>query len=205
MIRILVQDLGKKFSRHWIFQGINFAFETGKSYAILGSNGSGKSTFLKLLSGFISPTSGKVNYVLDNESIAQEKMFEYVSAATPYTELYEDLNLLEAYNFQKRFRDMLLTRKEFVDTLELPVDRQIKDFSSGMRQKLKLALALFSKSDILLFDEPSNNLDSSAQSWFIERINEIKDDRLIIVCSNYLKTEYSFCSEFLELDKFKVQ
>ena len=204
MMKILLEDLGKKFNNHWIFKGLNYELESSKSYAILGSNGSGKSTLLKIISGFMTPTAGSVKHFINTDQLDDSSVYRYVSGTAPYTEVYEELNLVESFEFQARFKPMTITKDEFIEKMDLPVKKTINEFSSGMKQKLKLGLTIFSKSPLLMFDEPTNNLDQKARTWFIHNIEEVKSNKLIVVCSNYLKEEYSFCSEMIEIDKFKA-
>lgn len=202
-MKILLHNLGKKFNGNWIFQDLDYSMESGKSYAILGSNGSGKSTLLKIISGYMTPSRGSISYENSSSQIEPESIYQYISATTPYYELYQDLSLKETFDFQSKLNPMNISGEEFVESVDLPPSRLIGEFSSGMKQKLKLGLALFSTSPIILFDEPTNNLDEKTRKWFSEQVSQIVQDRLIIVCSNFLKEEYAFCTEELEIEQFK--
>lgn len=202
-MQITLSNIGKKFNRNWIFRGIDLQLELGKSYAVLGANGSGKSTFLKLISGFIVPSEGEIRYTKEQE-IPQEKIYKSISCVAPYLEIYEEYTIPEIIKFQKKFIPFTLNDEEIISELNLPVDRVIEDFSSGMKQKVKLGLALFSSSEILLFDEPTINLDAKAKEWYVAKIQKIRKERLLVICSNYEDVEYDFCEELIQIENFKA-
>ena len=202
-MHIQLSNIGKKYNREWIFKALNARFDTGKSYAILGSNGSGKSTLLKIISGYVIPSEGEITYS-DKQVIPQENIFKYVSAAAPYIELYEELSFTEAVEFQNKFSPFLFSVESILDKTELPLQKQIRNFSSGMKQKAKLALAIFSSAPILLLDEPTINLDSRAKNWYSDQMEVLRKDKLIVVCSNFEELEYHFTDEKIEVENFKA-
>jgi len=202
-MQITLSNIGKKFNRNWIFRGLNQRLEIGKSYAVLGSNGSGKSTLLKLISGFTIPSEGEIHYLNDKE-ISQDKIYKSISCVAPYLEIYEEYTIPEIIKFQEKFSPFSTSDEEIISQLELPTNRIIEDFSSGMKQKVKLALALFSSSPILLFDEPTINLDAKAKAWYASQIQKIRKEKLIVVCSNYEDIEYNFCEELIQIENFKA-
>ncbi|NND77691.1 MAG: ABC transporter ATP-binding protein [Flavobacteriales bacterium] len=203
-MRIVLDNIAKRFSDQWIFRSVNLEFEKGKSYAILGANGSGKSTLLQVISGFIVPSKGDVSFIKD-KTIPKEKMYREIACAAPYMEVYEDLNLEEALSFQVKFKPLVKTENEILEELDLPINKKIADFSSGMKQKVKLALALFADVPVLLLDEPTSNLDAKAKEWYSKKVSEIKKDRLILVCSNYQELEYSFTDEQIKMEDLKSE
>ncbi len=203
-MKITLSNIGKKFNRNWIFRGLNKSLELGKSYAVLGANGSGKSTLLKLISGFTIPSEGDIKYETDQE-ISQEKIYKSITCVAPYLEIYEEYTIPELIAFQKKFKPFTLSDEELLSELNLPNDRVIEDFSSGMKQKVKLGLALFSNSPILLFDEPTINLDAKAKEWYVKQIQKIRKNRLVLICSNYEDVEYNFCEELIQIENFKAE
>ncbi len=206
-IQIDLQDIGKRFRKEWIFRHINFRFESGQHYAILGPNGSGKSTLLKILSGSLSPSAGQVSYQINQQSFTQETIFRQLSWAAPYIELIEEYSLQEILNFQQHFvpfRDQL-TIPAIIDLVQLPggrVHQQIRFYSSGMKQRVKLALTLLADTPIVLLDEPTTNLDEQAIQWYKELVARFGTNRLILVASNQPE-EYDFCGEVFEVKAFK--
>lgn len=199
-MKIIAEKLGKKFTRQWIFRDFDLHFELGKSYAVTGNNGSGKSTLLKVLSGQTPPTEGRVSTVKSGVEIPSHYFFRYMSWSGPYTQLIEEFTGLEMFRFYSNFKPMTLSREAFFEELQLAgIDKKIiKDFSSGMQQKLKLALSLFSKCPVLFLDEPTTNLDKKNTDWYQEKIRKVKPHKLLIISSN-LPLEYEQSDFIIDL------
>lgn len=203
---IQLENISKRFGFEWIFKQVNFQFEPDHSYAVVGPNGSGKSTLLKIISGGLVPTSGKVNYSLlhkrtvDDIEVAQELAF-----AAPYISLIEDFSLEELYEFHASFKKMRVASvDEFLEITQLIPHRKkyIKNFSSGMRQRLKLSLSILTDSQALLLDEPTSNFDSLAVDWYLGMIEKYTKGRLLLIGSNQ-EYEYSFCTKKISLSDYK--
>ncbi|HEX8548222.1 MAG TPA: ABC transporter ATP-binding protein [Cytophagaceae bacterium] len=205
-MEITCSNLSKKFHSEWVFKGLNFNFLSGQSYAIIGSNGSGKSTLLQCLSGMLPLTSGSITYTDKNSEVAIEDFYKYISIAAPYLELLEDYTLLEHINFHLQFIKLQdnLTAKEFISILRLDssINKPIKNFSSGMKQKVKLGLAIYSDRPILLLDEPTSNLDSKGILWYKEEVEKVNNRKLLIIGSNQ-EFEYDFCGETIDMRMWK--
>ncbi|MEM7161596.1 MAG: ATP-binding cassette domain-containing protein [Bacteroidota bacterium] len=202
-MHIKLSDIGKRYNRDWIFRHLDYNFESGKAYAILGSNGSGKSTLLKTIAGFISPTEGNIEY--ENTAVlAQEEVFKEVAFAAPYLEIYEEFTLPEALRFHEKLKPLSIEASALMDVIRLPLYKRIETFSSGMKQKVKLALAIYSETSMLFLDEPTINLDAKSKSWYEEQIQNVKANKLIVVSSNYEKVEYSFAAELIQIENFKA-
>lgn len=204
-MKIQLEHIGRRFNREWIFRNIDFTFSTGNSYAILGHNGSGKSTLLQIIAGSLSASEGKVSYYKD-KILDEETIFNELSIATPYLELIEELSLKELIDFHFSFKKYAesLTANAVIELLgfERSKHKQVKYFSSGMKQRTKLALAFCSDTPVLLLDEPTANLDNQGISWYKNFIKDFTADRIVIVCSNQ-EHEYDFCSSQLSITDFK--
>ena len=192
---ITLNNVSKKFGSNWIFKNINAQFEAGKKYAVVGANGSGKSTLLKILAGIITPNTGTVEF-------AFEDTYKHVSFSAPYMDLPEELNLNELFNFHENIRRLNISREAFMSEVQLEGDKQIRNYSSGMKQRLKLALAFFTESEILLLDEPSATLDEHWNDWYLKTVQQASKDRLVIISSN-IPAEYAFCDSVLNIGEFK--
>jgi len=212
-MKVSLTDAGKRFNRDWIFRHLNYTFETGNSYAIVGPNGSGKSTLLQILSGSMQLSEGNICWSITNPStknqamIGNETVHRHVSICAPYLEVVEEMNLEEFLTFHDHFKSFLpsLTIGEIVSIvgLEQAIQKQIRYYSSGMKQRVKLAQAIFSDSALLLLDEPCTNLDTAGVDLYNRLIYEYCQDRLVIVSSND-KTEYSFCTEKINIADYKT-
>lgn len=205
-MKIELENIGRRFNKEWIFKKVDYQFFQGESYAILGPNGSGKSTFLQVLAGSLSPSAGKLNYSFEGRKIEDDTVFNQLSLATPYLELIEEFTLRELITYHFRFKKLL----EGWDTdkviellgLEQSSDKEIRYFSSGMKQRTKLALACCANTPMLFLDEPTSNLDKQGVEWYHQLMRDFSKERLIIVCSNQ-EHEYSFCSKQLHIHDYK--
>ncbi|MCX6248105.1 MAG: ATP-binding cassette domain-containing protein [Bacteroidetes bacterium] len=208
-MKITLTGTGKKFNTEWIFKELSHSFEKDNGYAILGRNGSGKSTLLQVIAGNILPTSGKVTYSLAGQEIAAEKIFQHLTLVAPYQELIEEFTLREMLDFHFFFKRPvpgvtipdIISRIGFKD----PGRKTIRFFSSGMKQRVKLVLALFSDVSLVLLDEPTMNLDETGSNWYLQLVSERTKNRIIIVCSNLQQQETSFCKEKLFIEDYKPQ
>lgn len=203
---IILENVGRRFNQEWIFRKINCHFIQGESYAILGPNGSGKSTLLQILSGSLSVSEGKINYLSNSKPVDIESVFGYLSIATPYLELIEEFTLSELITFHFRFKNILegWDVQRMVDFLGLvrSKNKEIRYFSSGMKQRVKLLLACCTNSPVLLLDEPTTNLDREGVDWYLHLIEKFSQNRLLVVCSNQPE-EYTFCNNHLLIDSYK--
>ena len=202
---IEANHLGRRFKSEWIFRNLDYQFESGTSYAITGPNGSGKSTLLKILSGLMPSSEGKITYK-EEQPIEEEDAFRHMIFATPYMELVEELTLEEFLKFHFQFKK-IIPGKSMEDLLEFSFledarMKSIKNFSSGMKQRLKLALCYFSDVGITLLDEPTSNLDKKGVQWYHDNFERYLNQRLVIICSN-LDHEISFCDKTLDMQDYK--
>lgn len=190
------ENLGRRFNYEWIFRNFTYSFTEGNAYAILGPNGSGKSTLIQTLSGFLSSSEGKLIFKNDEKEIDDEKIYQFIALASPYLELVEEFTLAETISFHAGFKKFLGEMNANILAekigLEKHTDKQIRFFSSGMKQRLKLALAVFSDVPVLFLDEPTTNLDADGVAWYQQLMKENNNDRIIIVGSNQ-QHEYEFC------------
>lgn len=206
-MQIILENIGRRFNRDWIFKNMNYTFESGGSYAILGANGSGKSTFLQVLSGSLAPSSGKLSYLSEGRTIDVEIVFEQLAMAAPYLELIEEFTLEEMVDFHfcfKRFRSGM-DKKAVIELLGMNANKGklIRYFSSGMKQRAKLALAFCSDTPILLLDEPTSNLDAQGVAWYLDLIATFAKNRLTVICSNQ-QHEFEFCEHQINIQDYKA-
>jgi len=202
MKQISLIDAGKRFNKDWIFQSLNVAFEQGQHYALIGNNGSGKSTLLQILSGYTTLSKGSIEW----NNADSQTAYDQISIAAPYLELVEELTTIEHFKFHATFKSLVdtLSIQEMIEWigLENATHKQIRYFSSGMKQRLKLALAIFSTSPILLLDEPCSNLDKEGYALYKQLIQQYAMHKLIIVGSNDPE-EYAFCTQQINLMDYK--
>jgi len=214
-MKVSLTDAGKRFNRDWIFRHLTYNFESGKSYAIIGPNGSGKSTLLQTLSGSMMMNEGKIEWAVSNArpddpvgrgQLANENIYQHVSICAPYLEVIEEMTLKEFLHFHQGFKPFLaeITIDSIISSLDLQnaADKQIRYYSSGMKQRVKLAQTLFSDTSIVLLDEPCTNLDSTGIELYHKLVDEYCKDRLLVVSSND-EVEYQFCKERINISDYK--
>jgi len=203
-MQVKLTGLGKRYNFEWIFRNLNYEFTAGNTYAILGHNGSGKSTLLNTISGFLLPSEGQLTFSLPNHTVPVEEIYRYLAYAAPYLETVEEFTLTEVLEFHTKFKQLNgLTVPELIDRMRLQKarDKYVKDFSSGMKQRLKLGMALYTNAPLLLLDEPTTNLDQEGVDWYLEHLNLNKKGRIVIIGSN-ISHEYSFADERLHITDF---
>jgi ABC-type multidrug transport system ATPase subunit len=201
---ISLDDGGKRFNREWIFRHATLQFSSGKSYAITGPNGSGKSTLLQTLGGMLQLSEGTLTW--KEEGLTPEQAYRQISFCAPYQELIEEMTLTELLTFHQQFKPFLpgLTISSIIDLLGLgaAAGRQLRNYSSGMKQRVKLAQALLSHTAIILLDEPCSNLDEAGIRLYHSLVSTYAASRLLIVCSND-PVEYSFASQTISILQYK--
>jgi ABC-type multidrug transport system ATPase subunit len=206
-VQIEAQGLGRRYGRQWIFKELSHVFGSGTATAVLGPNGAGKSTLLSILAGQLLPTSGQVQYALGGRALPVAEVPRQLAYCAPYLDLPEDFTLLELLAFHIRLKPLQpgLTAAGLVELMYLEKARHqpVREFSSGMKQRLKLGLALYADTPLLLLDEPTTNLDATGVAWYLEHVALVRTaDRLVIVSSN-VPAEYSFCEAHVRITDYQ--
>lgn len=205
-MKILLTDAGKRYNREWIFRKFSHSFETSNSYAITGANGSGKSTLLQIISGAILLNEGQIT-IIDKERITDpQKHFQYISFAAPYLDLIEEMTAKEFLHFHHHYKPFQtgLDTDSILDLLGLQksANKQIRYFSSGMKQRMKLAQSILTDVPFTLLDEPCTNLDKNGIELYHHLINTFAKNKCIIVSSND-ENEFGFCKERIDITDYK--
>lgn len=202
-MNIQLTNAGKKYGSNWIFRNFSNQFTEGKKYVILGPNGSGKSTLLKIVSGAATLTEGTTEYSFNNKKIKPEDVFQNVSIAAPWLDIPEEYTLEELITFHTQFKKFVngITVKDAIKIVDLEHTREkhYRNFSSGMKQRVKLGLAILTAAPLLLLDEPATALDGKSVEWYKQMINEYSENKTILVFSNHREEEYGFCEEKIQL------
>jgi ABC-type multidrug transport system ATPase subunit len=200
-MKISLTNAGKRFNREWIFRNLSCEFNSGNAYAITGPNGSGKSTLLQVIGGSMVVSEGQVNY-----EMPEEQVYRHISITAPYLEVIEEMTAKEFLHFHAQFKPFLpaLSVNTILEKVGLlnAANKQIRYYSSGMKQRVKLAQSIFSDVSCVLLDEPCTNLDAEGIALYQALIKDYGAGRLVIVSSND-EQEYSFCNERLNILDFK--
>ena len=205
-MRIELEKIGKRYHRDWIFRNVDLRLESGEKWSFLGANGSGKSTLMKVISGYTLFTEGQLNYFHEDQEIAHDRIYSHLTIAAPYLDLAEDMTLEEAYHFHQQFKpfpsDMTFTR--FADLLDIHHrNNSLAHFSSGMRQRVKLALAIISDTPLVFLDEPCTNLDLQGIAWYHQLVQDYGQAKCIIVCTNRPEEEAPFAEKSIRMTDYK--
>jgi ABC-2 type transport system ATP-binding protein len=205
-MRIEAAGIAKRYRREWIVRNVHLNLHTGNAYAVTGPNGAGKSTLLRLLSGHLTPSKGALVFWDGDKTVPIEAAYRQLSYAAPYVELIEELTLREALRFHTQFQPLAhaLQPGDLIELLAFSraENKQIRHFSSGMKQRLKLALALCSDTSVVLMDEPTTNLDRQGVDWYLRLIERFGTGRLLIVASN-VEEDYGFCNHRVDIMQYK--
>ena len=205
-MHIQLEQIGKKYNREWIFRGLSYTFQAGKKYAITGPNGAGKSTLLQTIAGSTVLSEGSIKYSIAGQEILPENAFTSLSICAPYLTLIEEMTALEFLVFHQSFKCLMpgITPDTALEIIGLTTaaNKQIRYFSSGMKQRIKLAQAIFSDVPVLFLDEPCTNLDETGYILYQSLIQNYAAGKLVIISSND-KAEYHFCEEVIDIKKYK--
>lgn len=205
---IVLNNIGKQYDGEWIFKSVSLSFLQQHCYLIAGGNGSGKSSLLKLLSGYSIPSQGVVKWMNEGRELSHDELHQVVSICAPSVDLFDKHTVNEAVDFHFKFKQKKVQSMSNQDIIELcyleeSKHKLITQLSSGMKQRLKLALAFTSNTPLLLLDEPCSNLDDQAIDWYQSKLQAFKDERLIVICSNNKKEEHFMCDKTINLANFK--
>lgn len=207
MNQIVVENITKRYLKNTLFTDVNFSINSGQSVAITGYNGTGKSTLLKIICGYVSPTSGRVDYLVNGLNVIPEHLYRHISLAAPYMDLIDDFTLLDNIKYYNRFKNFYqnIGFDELIEIafLQGAENKQVKHFSSGMKQRLKLSLAILSDVPFLFLDEPLSNLDKRGIEWYYSMIEKYIRQRILIICTNNFTEEASFCQQQICVEDYR--
>ena len=185
---IQLERVSKRYGRQWVIRELDATLTGSEPIGVRGRNGAGKSTLLRMLAAQLTPTRGAIRFSIAGRPVAPAEMYRYVSWTGPYFEVVEELSLRELLTFHFRMkppRDGLDARAMLERTELLAfAERPLSDCSSGMRQRILLATALYAATPILLLDEPTVTFDAAAVSWFHRELAQFGRDRLTVIASN---------------------
>jgi ABC-type multidrug transport system ATPase subunit len=203
-MEIHLQNLGKRYFNTWIFKGLSADFTQGSRTAILGINGSGKSTLLQCITGHISATEGKVFYKNGNKNIDTIDWHQHLGFCSPSMQIIEEFTLQNFLAYHFKFKKSLLSVAETINYLGLTkaADKKIEVFSSGMKQRVKLAQAIMVDTPICFLDEPCSNLDEQGIALYHKMITDFASNKTIFVSSN-APEEYSFCTKQILVQQYQ--
>ncbi len=185
--KLTANGLAMRYGRRVLFSDLSLNVGPGLPLAITGRNGSGKSTLLKILAGLLQPTKGGVSLVVDGCEIKGDVLPHSVGFVAPYVQLYAPFSARENLAFLARARRMSERNERIEEVLQRVglaerAEDQLSTYSTGMRQRLRIAAALLHDPPLLLLDEPSATLDEPGRKLSESIIG--MDDKIIVVATN---------------------
>src|SRR5690606_32287532 len=204
-VTIKCNNLRHSFSGKTLFNDLSFTLSSGGSLAVTGRNGSGKSTLLKIISNLLQPVSGIILLEIDGKSISRDEFHKYSGMSAPYISLYDELSGKENLEFFAGLKNVSLSNVEPLlkrAGIYNSRNKTVKNYSSGMKQRLKLCFALLNEPVVLILDEPMTNLDSEGNEFVRAICEEQKQKGILIIATNN-PDETALCSEILNVEDFK--
>lgn len=203
---ISAKQLSKRFNKEWVFRNFTEEFSAREIIAITGANGAGKSTLMQVLWGQTLQTSGTIEWTSEGKQIDPSDLYSFISIAAPYQDLIGEFTLTEHLKFHFSYKRPVggYSTEELIRLmyLEGAGDKKVADFSSGMRQRLRLGLAFYSEAEVTFLDEPTTNLDATGSAWYRKVLSDTKN-RLIFIATNTAE-DYPEGSRIISLNDFKT-
>lgn len=202
MINIFADSVTKRFGSNLLFKELTFSVTQGESFYITGANGAGKSTLLQILAGIQSPYSGTVKWTQNNVTINTEDYLKYSGFTSPLVNPYDMLTAVENMEFVSNHKIDEDKINKLLQKFNIYKERnrQIKLYSSGMKQRLKIINAIINNPTVIFFDEPGSNLDTRGKDILYSTIEELKPDKIIIIATNE-PDEIKLCTKGIVLDE----
>lgn len=202
-IKLQAVNLTKKFDRRVIFEAVNFELGRGSSIAITGRNGSGKSTLIKIIARLLAQSSGALDFFDGDRKLRTEQFYKYIGFVSPYLNLYDEFTGFENLKIISDIRssghgniDKVLQRVGLYSRR----NDLVKIYSSGMKQRLKIAFSILHDPDVLLLDEPTSNLDLEGVGVVDDIADEYRKNRILVIATNDAH-EKSLCAGELNLNR----
>ena len=204
MYTLTADNISKRFGERKVLSKISFEITQGESLAVVGDNGSGKSTLLKILLSLLLPTKGTVTYAENGKIMTPDEIRPAVSFVSPYLNLYDQLTGEENLQFFATMGGRQITGKEINDYLDkVGLSNRGMDFvggySSGMKQRLKYAVALLNEPRFLFLDEPTSNLDDAGKQIVTDIIEMYRPNAAIIIATNE-QEEYQLAQKLCRIN-----
>lgn len=203
-MKLIVSDVKKNFGAKEVLKGINFEFEKGSIYGLLGRNGAGKTTFFNALNKDIDVDDGKF-YIQEN-NIKRDLTIDdigYVISVPTVPEFLTGREFLKFFiDINKEKIKNLKSIDEYFDFMKIDVDdrdKLLKDYSHGMKNKMQMLINIIANPNVLLLDEPLTSLDVVVAEEMKEMLREIKQDHIIIFSTHIMDLAVSLCDEIVIL------
>ncbi|MBW7888947.1 MAG: ABC transporter ATP-binding protein [Bacteroidetes bacterium] len=208
-ITLQVKNIAKEFNRKKLFENISFDADAGSAIAVTGKNGSGKSTLVKILCGLLEPTRGTWVLTVEDKKIPHEEYYKNIGLVSPYLNLYDEFSGIENLDFIAKIRRLQNPSTIIESVLEdfglfKHRKKEVKYYSSGMKQRLKYCAALLHKPEILFLDEPQSNLDSEGISVVRTYMKQQRERGILIFATND-EDDLSYADAVIKLNSLNIE
>ncbi|MBN9398946.1 MAG: ABC transporter ATP-binding protein ['Candidatus Kapabacteria' thiocyanatum] len=205
MTIITATDITKTYGPRRILRNVSAAARGGDCLGIIGQNGSGKSTFVRIVAGVLRPTSGTVSFELDGRSITDESRPMHSGFVAPYLRLYDEFTAVELLDLHARLHGRIVDSTRTHETLErLELSERCTDriqtLSSGQRQRVAMALAVHLEPPLLILDEPSITMDNRGRELVEHEIRRHRERGGIVILATNDDREKELCTHHVSID-----
>ena len=203
-IAVELQSVSHTFKLRPVFQPVTARVPAGSECLIRGTNGSGKSTLGRILTGELTPAEGQVTWLHETQAIEAEVLCLRSQRVSPVTALHPQLTIDELIAFQGQFQPWSSpsAASDLLNKAGLTkhTGKAYRDLSSGMQQRVKLALALAAQTGLIVLDEPCANLDADGIAWYRESLQAMRGKATLVVCSNDRSEDFISPDIMIELN-----
>ena len=201
---LTAERIGHRFGQRVLFRNVSLLVSGGNMLAVTGPNGSGKSTMIQILAGLMRPVAGKVSLNVAGKVIPPDQHLFHTGFVAPYLGVYEELTALENIKFVADVRGLPSDRErilEVLDSVEMASrgDDQVNTFSSGMKQRLRIALAILADPSVLFLDEPTVNLDAPGKDLSKKIVEGFLSRGKVVVVASNAPEEYQSANQVINI------
>jgi len=193
MFKLQATSLAIHFHKKRLFSPISLTLSQGQAIAVIGPNGSGKTSLLRAFCGQLRPQEGTLSWFHQDKPIEPEDLYKYLSWAGPYMDLFAELTLAQQLKLHFSLKPCVFKEpvRDCAEALRLTehLSKPLKHFSSGMLHRLKMGMAIFTDTPLLVLDEPTATLDETQKNNLLNLIQAYRNDRCLILASN-IEDEY---------------
>lgn len=199
-----LKDLSKSYGTKKVLNNVNLIIENGKIYGLLGPNGSGKTTIIKLINGLLQPTSGSILIKGKNPGIDSKKTISYLPERTYLNMNFKVTEIIELF---KDFYEDFDSKKALKQLKKLNINPndKLKTMSKGTKEKVQLVLVMSRKADLYILDEPIGGVDPASRDYILETIlNNFNEDSSIIICTHLISDIEKILDDVIFINKGEI-
>ena len=204
MMLLECKNLCKDFDGKKVLKNINLSIGRGKIVGILGKNGMGKTTLIKLINDLLTPTSGEILIEGKHPGVESKKIISYLPERTY---LAKEMKIIDTLNYFEEFYDNfnIEKAKKLIKDLDLDINQKISKMSKGMQEKLQLILVMSRDADLYILDEPLGGVDPATRDYILDTIlSNFKEGSSVIISTHLISDIERILDEVIFIDKGKI-